>query len=416
MPLEALIFRHFPAKIAMVPSEYRLPDPAQRNLDAEALLALGRLDGALGACRPTTLRLFAVRLLRDLLIAVLRQEGHAFTGQRFHAWFAGVATLSDLPPRLGRPPRVLCEAVLTELTHSSWELLAELAARFQAVLLAPGDHIGSDLADETARQDAHAIIAAAHDLIVGLAPSPHPLSALACLHRAAGEHVLFTPPERAPEAIAMGSIRLTVERAGAPSPRWALEMLWGEHWRAAGLLAHALPFPGLLRLDALRTDTPSHPWEPDEAPTIVATALRDVAQGLCGDLTEADQLARRLEDSQPGKRRSSRAPALLELLAGFGPLRSAQIEALLGATRLGVRTMLGALDKVGMLERTTLAGVHLYSVNLDARVADDGNDLAASSTFSSAALGEYEAAMAGIDALLARSGVSLDEADWEDEP
>ena len=64
MPLEALIFRHFPAKIAMVPSEYRLPDPAQRNLDAEALLALGRLDGALGACRPTTLRLFAVRLLR----------------------------------------------------------------------------------------------------------------------------------------------------------------------------------------------------------------------------------------------------------------------------------------------------------------------------------------------------------------
>jgi hypothetical protein len=62
----------------MVPSEYRLPDPAQRNLDAEALLALGRLDGALGACRPTTLRLFAVRLLRDLLVAVLRQEGHAF--------------------------------------------------------------------------------------------------------------------------------------------------------------------------------------------------------------------------------------------------------------------------------------------------------------------------------------------------
>ena len=39
-----------------------------------------------------------------------------------------------------------------------------------------------------------------------------------------------------------------------------------------------------------------------------------------------------------------------------------------------------------------------------------------SSSFSSAALGEYEAAMADIDALLVRSGVSLDEADWEDEP
>ena len=28
----------------MVPSEYRLPDPVQRDLEAEALLALGRLD------------------------------------------------------------------------------------------------------------------------------------------------------------------------------------------------------------------------------------------------------------------------------------------------------------------------------------------------------------------------------------
>jgi len=400
----------------MVPSEYRLPDPAQRDLEAEALLALGRLDGALGAARPATLRLFATRLLRTMLITALRQEGHMFTDQRFHAWLAGVATLSDLPPRLGRPPRLLCEAILTELTHSSWEVLAELAARFQAALLAPGDHMDNDFAAETAHQDAHAIIAAAHDLIVGLAPSPHPLSAVACLHRAAGEHALFAPPERAPEAIAMGSIRLTVERAGTPSPRWALEMLWGEHWRAAGLMAHALPFPGLLRLDALRTDTPSHPWEPNEAPTILATALRDVAQGLCSNLTAADQLARRLEDSQPGKRRSSRAPALLELLAGFGPLRSAQLEALLGATRLGLRTMLDALDRIGMLERRTLAGVHLYAVNLDARATDDAIELAASSTFSSAALGEYEAAMADIDALLARSGVSLDEADWEDEP
>ena len=416
MPLEALIFRHFLAKIAMVPSEYRLPDPAQRDLEAEALLALGRLDGALGAARPAALRLFAVRLLRDLLVAVLRQEGHAFTDHRFHAWFAGVATLAILPPRLGRPPRVLCEAVLTELTHSSWEPLAALAARFQAALLAPSDHIGSDLADETARQDAHAIVVAARDLIAELEPSPLPLSALARLHRAVGEHVLFAPPERAPEPIAMGSIRLTVERAGAPSPRWALEMLWGEHWRAAGLLAHALPFPGLIRLDALRADTPSGRGEPDEEPTILATALRDVAQGLCNKLTAADQLARRLEDSQPGKRRSSRAPALLELLAGFGPLRSAQLEALLGATRIGVRTMLDALDRIGMLERTTIAGVHLYAVNLEARVADDANDLAVSSTFSSAALGEYEAAMADIDALLARSGVSLDEADWEDEP
>ena len=69
----------------MVPSEYRLPDPVQRDLEAEALLALGRLDGALRAARPATLRLFALRLLRDLLVAVLRQSIEAAKQRREEA-------------------------------------------------------------------------------------------------------------------------------------------------------------------------------------------------------------------------------------------------------------------------------------------------------------------------------------------
>lgn len=398
-----------------MPLEYRPPDPAQRNLEAEALLALGRLDGALGTVGRTTLRLFAVRLLRNLLVTALRQEGHAFTDQRFHAWFAGVATLSDQPPRSGRPPRVLCETILTELMHSSWDLLAELAARFQVALLAPSDHTGCELAAEAARQDARAIVTAARGLMGGLPPSPHPQIALAHLHHAVEAHILFAPLERAPEPIAMGPIRLTIERARAPSPRWAIEMLWGEHWHAAGLMAHALPFPGLIRLDALTASARSDPGDPDDTPVILATALRDAALSLSNSLSEADQLARRLADCQPGKRRTSRTPALLELLSGFGPLRSTQLEALLGVTRPGLRTMLAALNEVGMLERTTLAGVHLYAVNLEARVADGADELTASSTFSSATLGEYEAAMANIEALLARSSVGPSDSDEDDQ-
>jgi hypothetical protein len=348
-----------------------------------------------------------------------------FTDQRFNAWFAGLTTLSDHPPHSGRPPRVLCEAILIELRHSSWDLLAALASRFQVALLAPNDYLASDhvgsnhpgsgLAAETAHQDTRTCHRCARP--AGRAsPFSHPLTALAHLHRAAGANVQFAPPERAPEPITMGSIRLTVERAAAPSPRWALEMLWGEHWYAAKLLAHALPFPGLIRLDALRAGQSTDPGDLDETPTILATALRDVAQGLCGDLIEAERLARRLKDTPPGKRRTSRAPALLELLSGFGPLRSAQLETLLGVTRIGLRTMLGALDAVGMINRTTLAGVHLYAVNLDARAADDASDLTANSSLSSAALGEFDAAMADIDALLARKGINLDEADEDSEP
>ncbi|MBV1691835.1 hypothetical protein KRR38_31905 [Novosphingobium sp. G106] len=379
------------------------------TLETEALLALGRLDGALGAARPRTLRLLAGQQLRTLLITALRQEGHSFTDQRFHAWCAGLATLSDAPPRHLRAPRAVCEAILTELAHSSWEPLAALAAKFSAALLAPQDHEDSVPDAETGHAAAHSLVTGARNLIEALEPSPLPLPALAQLHRAVAAHIRFAPPERALVPISLGAMRLTVERAALPSPRWALEMLWGEHWRAAGLLAHALPFPGLIRLDA----SPDAAG-PGEARIIVAGALREVAQSLGGSLVKAGQLSRRIDDLQPGRRRTSRAPALLELLAGFGPLRSAQIETLLGATRLGVRTMLAALGDIGVLERTTLAGVCLYSVNLSAHPAPDVSEPAAGFAFSSAALGEYDAAMAGIEALLNRSGVPLADAEEDD--
>ena len=294
------------------------------------------------------------------------------------------------------------------MAADSWEVLAELAARFQMVLLAPHDHTGCVLADETPHQDTHTLIAAARDLIVGLAPSPHPLDAVARLHSAAGEHILFAPSERAPEPIAIGSIRLTVERAATPCPRWALEMLWGEHWHTTGLLPHALPFPGLLRLDVMITRLPEAYEDLDEASIILATALRDAAQGLSTSLSEADRLARWLADCQPGRRRSSRAPALLELLAGFGPLRSAQLEALLGVTRLGLRTMLNALDTIGLLKRSTLSGVHLYAVTLEANLTSGSVRHGATSRFSRETLGAFDAAMADIDMLLARRGVIPD--------
>lgn len=395
----------------MIPSQYPLSDPAPSDLEADALLALGRLGGALEAAGATTLRLFATRLLRDLLMTALRQEGHMFTDQRFHAWFAGLAALSDHPPRSGRPPRALCEAILTELTHSRWSLLAGLAARFHVALLAPGDHFASDLAAETAHQEALAVVAAARALLGEVAPSPHPLTALANLHCGVEAHVLFAPPERASETIVMGPIRLKVERAAAPSPRWALEMLWGEHWQAAGLLQHALPFPSLIRLDALRAGKPAYPDDPDDTPTILAAALRDVAQALCGKLKEADRLAGHLKTAAPGKRRTSRAPALLELLVGFGPLRSAQLEVLLGITRIGLRTMLDAPGTAGLLGRATIAGAHLYSVDISGGGRSDAVAEAPRSTFSSAALGEFDAAMAKIEALLARNRVEFDDED-----
>ncbi|TWH78538.1 hypothetical protein [Novosphingobium taihuense] len=377
----------------------------------DALLALGRLDGALVMAERTTQRLFATRLLRDLLIGALRQEGHAFTDERFHAWFAGATTLSDEPTRAARPPRSLCEAILTELTHSSWDLLAEAATRFQPALLAPADLVDSSPTCLTAHQDALSVIAAAHDLIAKLDSCPNPLAGLAQLHRAAAGHVLFAPTERAPEPFVIGTMRLTGEPMALPAPRWALELLWGEHWHKAGLLAHALPLPRIIRLDAMRIAAVSDFDEHDTTREIFAATLCDVAQNLYSGIGEAGLLVRRLTACQPGKRRTSRAPALLELLAAFGPLRSGQLETLLGVSRLGIRTMLGELERISVLECTSLAGLRLYGVNLKSRPAWDVAEVGMVSAFSTASLEEYESAMADIDALLARRGVSFNDVD-----
>jgi hypothetical protein len=98
---------------------------------------------------------------------------------------------------------------------------------------------------------------------------------------------------------------------------------------------------------------------------------------------------------------------------GSRQLRSTQIERLLGATRLGVRAMLATLGDSGVLERTTHGGVHLYAVKPGTRpAAPDRDGPSTDLAFSSAALDAYDASLADIDALLARSSGSLDE-DWD---
>ena len=366
-----------------------------------AAMALGRLDGAVRASGAPTLRVFAARLLRDMLASALRQEGHAFTDIRFHAWFAGLVTLSDEPPRLARPPRALAEAMLTELTHSSWEPLATLATRLLPALLAPTDYVVSDRANEQGHETAIAILASAQDLIdrsqTGSAISP--ISALLQLHRAIRQDVTFAPAERSIVPVISSSWRRTSGHIALPSPRWAIELLWGEHWKAAGILHLALPWPGLVQLDALHSDLDAH-----DAPRLLASTLHHRAQHLTGVLTEADQTARFAITRAPGGRATSRAPALYELLAGFGPLRASQIEMLLGATRLGVRAILGALDATGKLERSTIAGVRLYAAPQASLATQEAVQPASRPAFSAVALADYDASMAHIEQLLSRRG------------
>lgn len=83
-----------------------------------AALALGRLDGALRYMPASAGRILAARRLRQTLLDALHQEGHAFSDQRFAAWFAGLLPLvdpADRPTADLRPPRAMVAALL--VTH-----------------------------------------------------------------------------------------------------------------------------------------------------------------------------------------------------------------------------------------------------------------------------------------------------------
>jgi hypothetical protein len=382
-----------------------LPSEAVGVAEAEAALELGRLDGALRYLPPGATRILAARLLRETLAGALRQEGHAFTVARFSAWFAGLTPLTDpvdRPTSPLRPPCPLVIAILTALGHSSWPALATVATRMRSALLSFED---GDFA--SAHSDAQALIDEARALLDPLAPRPSPLpfAMLAQLHAAVAGSVPFAPGGREQVAIKLGDWPVVLNRAPAPSPRWAIELHYGEHLRASGLLPLALPMIGLIRLDAFTAE------DNDEARIILADALRALGLQLCALMDEAREQADQLEAVMADRRSTSRVPMMFEHLCGFGALRSSQLQTLLGATRLGVSKMLDCLDDSGVLERSTLAGARLYTIGLAPKPKLTPDQALAPLSLSSAAVAEYNASMANLDEVLARLGVETDEAD-----
>lgn len=382
--------------------------------EAEAAFALGRLDGMLSQSLPATRRIFAGMAVRAALVSALTQEGYAFTDQRFDAWFAGLVPLVDASERRPggaptMPGRLLAVAILTELGHSSWRPLADAAHALRPALLA-----SRDFADGHPHGEALVCISEARALVdaLGTKTTPLPFTSLRRLHAAIAESTRFAPAERAPETItmvpiAMGTIKFAVERRPPPSPRWAIELVVGEHLHATGLLAAALPLPGLVRLDALG-DASGDRDEPGTARIIRARTLTDVAVELVIRLQRANESAIRIAERLAGLRRSSRAPALAELLTGFGAMRSRQIESALGVTRLGVRGMLATLGEADLISRTSVSGVWLTSSVRSDPTPPLRVDPVESSAFSDEALADYDAANATIDRLLSRMMVEPD--------
>lgn len=372
-----------------------------------AALYLGRIQSAVRAAPEESLRILAARVIRESLIAALRQEGHAFTEQRFHEWFAGLKTLSDLPRHRLRPPRAICQAILTELLHSSWSELAGAAEKLQHAFLAPAD-FPSDYSSSAEHQDIHSIIEDARKLLAGIAANSDdlPFTAINALYAEVRDSPRFGPQERALGVLDNGFGSVAFESDTPVSSRWALDLLAGTKlatdWCSPlGRLPLPTPLPGLIQLAAAIIPD-NDLWDAKQALCEEGTnALRDALWKFDQWLCEAERQARTIAERSPGRRSTGRSGPVLEVLAGFGAMRSRQIELVVGASRLGVRSILETIRDAGLLAVETAHNRTLLYRYTERDMSSAEPEQAESGfAFSQQSLDEFEASMKAIDDLL----------------
>ena len=103
-------------------------------------------------------------------------------------------------------------------------------------------------------------------------------------------------------------------------------------------------------------------------------------------------------------RGSSRAPQVARYLAGFGALRSDQLERLMGASRAGVHGMVANLRGFDLVTTTTVSGVKLHAILVYTPTRErvrSGRPTPLAS-LSKAVLDEFDAALAEVERLGAR--------------
>ena len=379
--------------------------PLERDPAVLSALYLGRIQSAVSQANDGAMIVLAGRLIRESLITALRQEGHAFTDERFFDWFAGLSTLSDVSAHKLRPPRALCQAILTELRHNPWHHLAVASQRIGEAFLAP-----IDLDRNEGHEDANALLAEARAVITAIEPcnTDLPFSPVAALFSAARQSLHFARQERGIELIKGPRSAVAVEIGEQAHSRWALDILAGGYLAPRHGLPFAAPLPGLLTLTfessaAVDQDmpfTPSPSCRDRESLTALCNALWSLDRFIQDAIRDAGCIADKLQS----RRSNGRAGDVAGYLAGFGTLRGVQIERVIGASRLGVRTIMATLAQAGLVEGETsrnAATMHRFAPRevVHAQAVQDQEDFA----FSSQAIDEFQSSMDAIDELLRRS-------------
>lgn len=334
-------------------------DPANQSAAIEAAYRLGRLEGELTRLSSEERRIFGALLVSRMIRTALEVEGHYFTLPRYEAWFGGIATLNDEETYTLRSARSIALAVIGALTHSQYSPVRE-AAEAMSTIFAGVDN-GEPSLEEASRQIEEARTLVTQVINDSRGPIDV-LQSITALARTAADTELFATQGRGVRQFDLGFRVVTLEEDRAPSPRWALDLAMGSLVARLSAGAPALPCPGMFDLRLLE-------------PSAIATEVRlkaleamlrtiEVAMAC---LQEAKIIRKVVYRASGITRSSSSLPAIVELVATHGSLRSSQLERLLGMTELGVRKTVDIGVKAKLLAVGKLAGVRLVSLRIAAQ-------------------------------------------------
>ena len=362
---------------------------------AECAFALGRLDGILAGLTDIEKRLFCVGLLREVLLSALAQAGFTDAELRFNAWFSGLDRGPQETPLTPCSAHAMVHALLAELGHHPWTPLAEAAQTVAAAARFTAGHppqTEDTLAGEALAKAAELAKQAATNDDTAL-----PFAGLARLNALLRADALFAPVERAVRSFSLGGRDVAIEQAAPRTPLWAVDAALGQLLVAAGTWARALPCPGAVTAETLQPQL----W-PGERTLLAARSLHASVARLAELVAKARRRGVLMRDHLGHLRASARAPQVWIVLAGFAPLGLDQMAAAFGVSRRGTYAVGDALIAAGLARRETVKGkVQMVAEEPRSGPLSEPGDEATALPHS--ALAEFDAVMAEVDRLLARS-------------
>ena len=131
-------------------------------------------------------------------------------------------------------------------------------------------------------------------------------------------------------------------------------------------------------------------------------ALARTAQRLSTIAEEARVAVAAIREPSSSLRSSSRAPLLARHLAGFGGLRSDQIERILGVSRAGVHGIIASLRTMRLVVTKQVSKVKLHALKANISIGEHVRSAPPTpwAGLSTSALDEFDDVMKAIDAIL----------------